>query len=66
MNLRIQIFSLIINKKEYIKDDGTGVDDSIIHGEKPWSVLLPKIKITLESPDDGIEDNGIGKDFVIG
>lgn len=61
-----KIFSLIINEKEYIKDDGTGVDDPIIHGNKPWSVLLPEIDITLESPDDGIEGNGVGKDFVIG
>lgn len=61
-----KIFSLIINKKEYIKDDGTGVDDPIIHGTKPWSVLLPEINITLVSPDDGINDNGVGKDFVIG
>ena len=61
-----KIFSLIINKKEYIKDDGTGVDDPIIHGTKPWSVLLPEINITLVSPDDGIDDNGVGKDFVIG
>ena len=61
-----KIFSLIINEKEYIKDDGTDVDDPIIHGNKPWSVLLPEIDITLESPDDGIEGNGVGKDFVIG
>ena len=61
-----KIFSLKFNDVEYMEDDGIGEDDRIIHGTKPWSVLLPEIQIILESPDDGIEGNGVGKDFVIG
>ena len=61
-----KIFSLKIKGEEYMKDDGIGADDIIIKGEEPWSVLLPEINITLVSPDDGIDDNGVGKDFVIG
>ena len=61
-----KIFSLKLNDVEYMQDDGIGEEDRIIHGTKPWSVLLPEIRITLVSPDDGIGNNGVGKDFVIG
>lgn len=60
-----KIFSLKFNDVEYMEDDGIGVDDRPIQGEKPWSVLIPIIEISLVSPDDGIGDNGVGKDFVI-
>lgn len=61
-----KIFSLKIKDEEYMTDDGIGVDDRNIEGEEPWSVLLPEIVISFESPDDGIEGNGVGRDFVIG
>lgn len=61
-----KILSLKFNDVEYIMDDGIGDNDRMIHGTEPWSVLLPEIEISFECPDDGIEGNGIGRDFVIG
>ena len=37
----------------------------VISGKEVWSVLLPKIEIELLEPDDGIEGNCVGGDFVI-
>lgn len=59
-----RVTSLMINGKEYI-GTGNGQDDTI-RGKEAWSVLLPKVEVTLAAPDDGIGGNGIGSDFVIG
>lgn len=59
-----RVTSLMINGKEYI-GTGNGQEDTI-RGKEAWSVLLPKVEVTLAAPDDGIGGNGIGSDFVIG
>ena len=62
-----RVTSLVINGKEYMGTDNapSGADD-LIRGKEPWSVLLPKVEVTLAAPDDGVGGNGIGSDFVIG
>lgn len=39
--------------------------DIILKGERPWSVLVPKIEIILLSPDYGIDSTEIGSSFII-
>lgn len=58
-----RVTSLTVNGREYA--DGQDTDD-VIRGNGPWSILLPRVDITLASPDDGIGGNGIGSDFVVG
>lgn len=41
-------------------------EDGVFKGSKPWCILLPKIKIELLSPGDGIEAAEIGGNFIIG
>lgn len=59
-----RVTSLMINGKECI-GTGNGQKDTI-RGKEAWSVLLPKVEVTLAAPDDGIGGNGIGSDFVVG
>ncbi|WP_291528280.1 hypothetical protein [Bacteroides sp. UBA939] len=40
-------------------------EDYVFKGSKPWSTLLPEIRIGLLSPSDGIEEAEIGKNFMI-
>lgn len=58
-----RVVSLTVNGRECPRD-GSGED--AIRGKEPWSVLIPEVDIRLFTPDDGVGENGIGYDFVIG
>ena len=59
------VVTLEINNKKYQVENGFENIRDVISGKEVWSVLLPKIEIELLEPDDGIEGNCVGGDFVI-
>lgn len=59
------VVTLEINNKKYQVENGFENIKDVISGKEVWSVLLPKIEIELLEPDDGIEGNCVGGDFVI-
>lgn len=40
--------------------------NDLICGEKPWSVLLPKVEFTFSETNKGVGSSGIGSGFIIG
>lgn len=48
-----------------LPDVDVETEDHVFKGSKPWSILLPEIKIELLSPGDGIEKAEIGGNFII-
>ena len=48
-----------------LPDVNVETEDHVFKGSEPWNILLPKIKIELFSPGNGIEEAEIGRNFII-